>query len=139
MIINFDDLAVQEYIKYAKQITNQQNTTGRNGTDKLSTPFTLDRQTFVNQNERFYRLTSVDESSNKATVQSHWTKVPILATPISPHRGHFQLLLPFWHCNDNSKEPAHEPQRDGLCKIRPVQTELVYTFIPHTASQSNMQ
>ena len=85
----------------------------------------MDRQTFVNQNEMFYWLTSVDESGNKATVQSHWTKVPILATPISLHimtRGHFQLLLRFWHCNDNSKEPAHELQSDGLCKIRPVLT-----------------
>ena len=68
--------------------------------------------------------------------------MPILATPISLHimtRGHFQLLLRFWHCNDNSEEPAHELQRDGLRMIRPVLTELVYTFTPHAASQANMQ
>ena len=44
-------------------------------------------------------------------------------------RNRYQLLLRFWHSNDNEHEPArNDPRRDRLYKVRPVVDHLQTVF-----------
>ncbi|KAL8603589.1 hypothetical protein ACOMHN_022541 [Nucella lapillus] len=59
-------------------------------------------------------------------------------------RNRFQAILRFWHCNDNSKEPARDdPNRDRLYKIRPLVKRLqefqsVYTLDKYIAIDESL-
>ena len=68
----------------------------------------------------------------KPTVESYWPNNPLLSTPIFGSvmpRNRFLLLMRFWHCSDNSKEPARKaPDRDRLYKVRPLLTKLQTQF-----------
>ena len=68
----------------------------------------------------------------KPTVESYWPNNPLLSTPIFGSvmpRNRFLLLMRFWHCSDNSKEPARKaPNRDRLYKVRPLLTKLQTQF-----------
>ena len=69
---------------------------------------------------------------SKPTLASYWSTSVLLNTPIFSlvmPRNHFQSLLRFWHCNDNSKEPArNDHNRDRLNKIRPLVQHLQEEF-----------
>ena len=69
---------------------------------------------------------------SKPSIESYWSTLPILYTPIFSQimpRNRFQALLRFWHCSDNSHEPAcNSPNRDGLFKIGPLVTHLQEKF-----------
>ena len=72
------------------------------------------------------------KKKNPTTVESYWAKHPIISTPIFSHittSNRFQLLVRFWHCNDNCKEPPrNDPQRDRLYKLRPLLPHLTLQF-----------
>ena len=69
---------------------------------------------------------------SKPSIESYWSTLPILYTPIFSQimpRNRFQALLRFWHCNDDSNEPArNSPNRDRLFKIRPLVAHLQEKF-----------
>ena len=82
--------------------------------------------------KKFIGLVLLTGLVTKPSIESYWSTLPILYTPIFSQimpRNRFQALLRFWHCNDNSHEPArNSPNRDRLFKIRPLVTHLQEKF-----------
>lgn len=69
---------------------------------------------------------------HKPTVEMYWSCDILYATPlfsaIMP-RNRFELLLKFFHVNDNTNEPdRHDPSRDRLFKLRPLIDHLFEHF-----------
>ena len=75
-----------------------------------------------------YLLTGI---VRKPEMNQYWSTNPMLKTPIFNNvmsRNRFQLILEFFHFNDNSKYDVNDPKRDRLFKIRPVVDYLLEKF-----------
>ena len=71
-----------------------------------------------------YLLTGIQ----KPEIGQYWSTNPIIRTPFFNEvmvQNCFQSILEFLHFSDKSDYQPNDPQRDRLCKIRPVVEDLV--------------
>lgn len=116
------DLLVNETNLYAMQtITEAKNKGPLKKHCRMKLWTDVDKVTM----QQFIGLFLLSGLVRKPTIESYWSRNPLLYTPIYPFvmprdRNRFQEILRFWYVNDNSKEPpGNSPNRDRLYKLRP--------------------
>ena len=142
LTVDLLDQLVRETNRYAQQVIAAVGPRGQHS--RLRKWVDTDRQ----EMEKFLGICFLMGVISKPSIQSYWTTTPILYTPIFPEimpRDRFQALLRFFHCNDNTNEPARNaPDRDRLFKIRPLVSHLqdrfkrVYTPDRHVAVDESL-
>lgn len=115
------DHLVTETNRYAYQTITQAGASGPiKKFSRLRSWTDVDKATM----EQFIGLQLLTGLVNKPTIESYWSNMPTMYTPMFPYvmpRNRFQEILRFWHANDNAKQPARgDPDRDRLYKVRPV-------------------
>lgn len=125
LTIDLLDHFVAETNRYAHQVIEA---TPQRHRSRLGKWVDIDRR----EMEKFLGLVFLMGLVCKPSIPSYWSKSPILYTPVFSEimaRDKFQGIMRFFHCNDNSQEPARNaPDRDRLYKIRPLVAHLQDRF-----------
>ena len=90
------------------------------------------KETNTEEMKRFIGLTLLMGVVTKPTIASYWSEDFTMNTPVFPgimKRNRYQLLLSFWHFNDNDQCPPRDsPDVDRLYKIQPIVDHLFEKF-----------
>jgi len=90
------------------------------------------KETNTEEMKRFIGLTLLMGVVRKPKIASYWSTDFTMNTPVFPgvmKRNRYQLMLRFWHLNDNDRcPPPDSPNTDRLYKIRPVVDHLFEKF-----------